>query len=304
MYISECLKKYLPKVEFEVIEEEEVCTLGILASRCEDKICSFIDDIKYIEEIPEHVRMLFVTSSIYDMIKKKDRGYLIVKNPRATFFHLHNALKDDKKYGRKEFSTQIDKSAQISPMSVIAPTNVIIGKNVIIEPFVVIYENTVIGDNCIVRSGVKIGGKGLEFKREADEIFAVEHLGGVILERNVEILDNSCIARGIYPWDNTIIGEYTKIDNLTFVSHGARIGKCCMIVGQVGIGGRTIIGDYVWIGFGATLRNGIEIGDNARINMGSIVTKNVQKSESVTGNFAIPHELFMKHLKNSLKEEI
>ena len=75
-----------------------------------------------------------------------------------------------------------------------------------------------------------------------------------------------------------------------------------MIVAQVGIGGRTVVGNHVWLGFGATVRNGLVIEDMARVNMGSVVTKNVLAGESVTGNFAIPHERFMENLKNSVKK--
>lgn len=58
-----------------------------------------------------------------------------------------------------------------------------------------------------------------------------------------------------------------------------------------------MIGDNVWLGFGATIRNGLHIGNCARINMGSVVTKNIQNYGNVTGNFAIPHKDFIENLK-------
>ena len=70
-----------------------------------------------------------------------------------------------------------------------------------------------------------------------------------------------------------------------------------MIVANSGIGGRVSIGEDVWIGFGATIRDGIHIGDRARTNMGSVVTRNVGTEEAVTGNFAIPHKNFIANLK-------
>ena len=63
-----------------------------------------------------------------------------------------------------------------------------------------------------------------------------------------------------------------------------------------------MVGDHVWLGFGATLRNGLIIGEGSRVNMGSVVTKNVLPGESVTGNFAIEHDKFMENLKNSVKK--
>lgn len=74
-----------------------------------------------------------------------------------------------------------------------------------------------------------------------------------------------------------------------------------MIVAQSGIGGRTVVGDDTWIGFGATVRNGIEIGVNARVNMGAVVSKPVLSGQSVTGNFAIEHKVFIEDIKTRVR---
>ena len=55
-------------------------------------------------------------------------------------------------------------------------------------------------------------------------------------------------------------------------------------------------------GLSATIRNGITIGNGARINLGSVVTKDVTLGESVTGNFAINHSKFLLNLKNQIKQ--
>lgn len=296
MLISECMKQYLPNISCCATREKQVDSLGLLVSNSSKRLCSFVDNAKFLENAADNVDMVFVTEELADRLGS-GMGYLIVECPRETFFHLHNMLKDDDQYIRNVSATEIDETAQISDLSVISPKNVRIGKNVVIEPFVTIYENTIIEENCIIRSGARIGSTGFEHKRENDHIFSVEHLGGTILEHDVEIQNNTCIDRAVYPWDNTVIGAYTKVDNLVHIGHAAKIGSCCMIVAQVGIGGRTVIGNRVWLGFGATLRNGLMIEDDARINMGSVVTKNVLPGESVTGNFAIPHERFMENLK-------
>ena len=94
-----------------------------------------------------------------------------------------------------------------------------------------------------------------------------------------------------------MLEDFVKIDNLVHIAHAAKIGKRTMIVANSGIGGRVTIGKDSWIGFGTTIRNGVTIGDKARINMGAVVTKSVKEYESVSGNFAISHEEFIRRLK-------
>lgn len=72
-----------------------------------------------------------------------------------------------------------------------------------------------------------------------------------------------------------------------------------MIVANSGIRGRTEIGADTWIGFGATIRNGIAIGNNARVNMGAVVTKPVEDASAVSGNFAIEHHMFIEQMKRN-----
>jgi UDP-3-O-[3-hydroxymyristoyl] glucosamine N-acyltransferase len=185
----------------------------------------------------------------------------------------------------------------ISPLASIALNNVIIGDNVLIEEFAVIRENTVIGDNSVIRAGVKVGGEGFECRRQADAIESVLHLGGVIIGKNVEVQYNTCIDKALFPWDNTEIGDFTKIDNLVHVGHAVKIGKRVLVVANCGLGGCTVIGDDSWIGFGATVSNLLSVGQNARANIGAVVTRNIADNASVTGNFAIDHQRFIENLK-------
>lgn len=302
MVLSAILSKLLDSSEYDIYNEKEFDTLGLTASKLEGKCCTFLDNIKYLEDIKENVVMILVTREVYEPILTRfgnEKGICITENPRETFFKLHNLLADTAEYTRVVFPTQIGTGCQISSLASIAENNVIIGNNVIIEEFVAIRENTEIKDNTIIRAGAKIGGQGFEYKRIQDGIMGVSHLGGVKIGHDVEVQYNTCIDRAVYPWDDTIIGNYTKIDNLVHVGHAAKICDNVMIVAQVGIGGRTIIKDNTWIGFGATVSNGLVIGENSRANIGSVVTKNVCDREAVTGNFAINHQKFIQNLKKA-----
>ena len=288
-------------VEHKCIGNREFDTLGLNTSEVAVPFCTFIVDLKYAADLSPNAVVVLTSPVLKNKINCN--GLCVVKDPRQVFFRLHNYLADSKQYARKTVETSIGKNCKISPLASIDDNNVTIGEDVIIEEFASIKENVKIGNHCIIRAGSIIGGEGFEFKRnEQNDLFGVKHLGGVVLTDNVEIQQSVCIDRAVYPWDDTVIGANSKIDNLVHIAHGVKIGSNTMIVANSGIGGRAIIGNDCWIGFGATIRNGITIGDNARVNMGAVVTKAVKAEDSVTGNFAIEHQRFLSNLKKSIQE--
>lgn len=297
MYISKILKEMgIPHI---CKNEQRVSSLGLVEYNDGKDVCTFVDNEYYLEKLSDNIQMVLIGEDLLDTLKqyRKSYGICVVENPRLTYFRIHNYLVNDISYRRTDFKTRIGTNCNISSQAVIADKNVIIGNNVTIEEFAVIRENTVINDNSIIRAGCKIAGEGFEFKNTSEEVFHVSHIGGVIIGESVEIQYNTCIDKAIYPWDNTVIGDHVKIDNLVHIGHAVKVDSRTMIVANSGIGGRVSIGQDVWIGFGATIRNGIHIGDRARTNMGSVVTRNVGTEEAVTGNFAIPHKDFIANLK-------
>ncbi len=284
----------------EIINEQEFDSLGLIKYNSGSSICTFVEKFDYIDKLEHNVSMVITTSDVAKRICSKDYGVIISDFPRITYFKLHNQLSKTNEYKRKPEKIFLGENVKIGEMASISKNNVYIGNNVIIEDFVSIYENTYIGDNSIIRSGSRIGGCGFEFKKSgsADERFFVEHVGGVVIGNNVEIQYNTCVDKAVYPWDDTIIDDYTKIDNLVYIAHGTKLGKLSQIAAGATIGGRCIIEENVWVGLGAVIRNGINIGANSRVNMGAVVTKNVMDGEAVTGNFAINHKQFIKNLKN------
>lgn len=299
------LSKIFPQFyqeKYTFINEREIETLALAVADLDVPFCTFVTAEEYLEHLSENVKMIITTSAIAQSVKEDaPYGLCLVDNPKNVFFKLHNYLGEHKDYARTSSPTSIGSGTKISHLAVIADQNVSIGRNCLIEEFAVIRENTIIGDNCIIRSGVKIGGSDFEFKRDGETIFGVNHYGGVIIGNDVEVQYNSGINRALYPWDNTVIGDYTKVDMLVHLAHGCKVGKSCMIVANSGIGGRVEIGDDSWIGFASTIRNGLKIGRNCRINMGSVVTKDVPDGMAVSGNFAIDHEKFLAYMKNLVK---
>jgi len=301
MKLSELLPAYLPQYAFSLQNEQEFEALGLIISPLETPFCTFVDGEKSIKDVSDHVSMVITTEELAPKLLTEDRGVCIVDAPRIVYFRLHNVLSAQELYARKKEKTVVGANCMIHPTAIIADSNVVIGDNVIIEEYAVIRENVTIGDNTIIRAGVKLGFPDFEFKKEDGKLFGVEHCGGVVIGKEVEILPNTCINKALYPWDDTVVGDYCKIDMLVQISHAVKIGAGSMIVGLSGIGGRTEIGKNCWVGYGCTVRNGIHVGDNSRINMGAVVSRDVEDGQAVTGNFAIDHEVFMKNLKKSIK---
>ena len=301
MLLSDILKEYFTIKDVIIKNEKSFDYLGLTASNVDGLLCIFLDDEKYIGNIKSNVRMVITNKNISNLlVEKSDFGTCVVENPRDVFFRIHNCLSEMRYACEEKKDTIIGNGCEISTLSSIAKKNVIIGRNVFIEEFVIVRENTKIGDNSIIRAGSVIGGQGFEFKRTKNGILSVAHSGGVIIGNNVEIQYNTCIDRGVYEWDNTIIGDNCKIDNLVHIAHGVKIDINSMIVANAGIGGRTIIGQNTWIGFASTITNGISVGNNARANIGSVVTKSIPDGGSYTGNFAIEHSIFIENLKKKL----
>jgi UDP-3-O-[3-hydroxymyristoyl] glucosamine N-acyltransferase len=211
--------------------------------------------------------------------------------------HNHLCTNYSEDYCRETFAAVIGGNCSISPLAHISEVNVSIGDNVIIEEFASVKANTAIGNNVIIRNGVSIGGMGFAYERVEGIPTAVEHAGGVRIGDNVEILSNSSVARSAFPWDDTVIGEGTKIDHLVAIAHGVKIGKNTVIIAGTVTGGSMTIGDNVWLGIGSLHRPRVHIADNAKVNMGAVVTKDVGAGEQVSGNFAVSHDRFIEFMR-------
>ena len=291
----------LPKTDGDITYQIQgnMCfeTLALCNMKLDFETCTFLDDIRYIDLIAENVKVIFTTPIIAEKLPENKYGFILTERPRILFFKFHNMLAGNSCYIRNEYEAKISSNARVSSLAYISKNNVVVEEGAVIEPFVTIYPNVHIGKNTVIRSGCRIGGEGFEFKREENSIIPVKHLGGVEIGDNVEIQNNTCIDKAVYPWDNTVIGNHVKIDNLVHIGHGVKVANETMIVANSGIGGRTEIGENVWVGFASTIRNGLRIENDSRINMGAVVTKGVKNGQAVSGNFAIEHNQFIHHIK-------
>ncbi len=283
----------------ELLADAEFDRLDLLKSSVNQRIFSFLDSAKYLHEAENaNITCIVCRRELVSLLPSHIKGIIVSEEPYVSFWRRHNELQRR----REKFATKIGANCNIHPLACIAENNVIIGENVVIEEFVSIKENVVLGDRCIIRSGCVIGGAGYEFKKRKEGTpLAVEHFGGVIIEHDVEIQQLTNVARAIYPDDDTIIKSGTKIDALVHIAHADKIGHNCNIVAGAVIGGSTCLEDNVWVGPNATVSNGLHIGKDARISLGSVVTRNVEPGKTVSGNFAIEHSKFIENIKASIK---
>src|SRR5207302_4093997 len=124
-------------------------------------------------------------------------------------------------------------------------------------------SHALIGTRVDIATGVSIGGQGFGFVPGPKGLVRMLQLGRVIIEDGVEIGANCAIDRGAT--GDTIIGSGTVLDNLVHIGHNVRLGRNCVICGQVGIAGSTLVGDGVMIGGQAGLSDHLTIGAGARI---------------------------------------
>ena len=105
------------------------------------------------------------------------------------------------------------------------------------------------------------------------------------MEDDVEIGANSSVERGAF--DDTVIGEGSKIGDAVVIGHGSRIGKGCLLVPQVGIAGSVKLGSYCIIGGQGGVIGHTTIGDNVIIAAKSCATRNLASNQAVMGFPAI-----------------
>jgi UDP-3-O-[3-hydroxymyristoyl] glucosamine N-acyltransferase len=263
----------------------------------------FFNDLKYEDDVR-------ITKASACIVNKKLVKYLnkntipiISQNPLLDFyktvsiFYPNSSIDNEKiitlknkyQFLKKNIligaNTLIDKSANIGKdteigNNVIIKQNVHIGKNCKIGSNVII-ENALLGDNIIIKSGTLIGQTGFGFSFEKKKRIKFPHIGRVIIENNVLIGSFCAIDRGSLT--DTVIGEFTSIDNQVQIAHNVKIGNYCMIAAQSGIAGSTVIGNNVQIGGQTGISGHLSIGNNVKIGGKSGVISHIEDNETVMG---------------------
>ena len=93
-----------------------------------------------------------------------------------------------------------------------------------------------------------------------------------------------------------MIGAGSRLDNLVQIGHNVVLGRCCVIVAQVGISGSTVLEDFVRVGGQAGMTGHLRIGQGAEIAAQSGVMSDVAPGAKVLGSPAQPKLDFFRQL--------
>lgn len=207
-------------------------------------------------------------------------------------------------------SAHVDPSAEVGPLSVVEG-GAEIGPGCRIGACAVIGSGVVIGQDCrigahvslsyallgrrvYVYPGARIGQEGFGFASTDSGFLTIPHLGRVILEDDVEVGANTTIDRGSA--QDTVIGAGSRLDNLVQIGHNVVLGRCCVIVAQVGISGSTVLEDFVHVGGQAAMAGHLRIGRGSQIGAQAGVISDTPSGAQVLGSPARPRQEFFRQI--------
>ncbi len=270
---------------------------------------SLFCDARYTNALIETQASVVVTSRELGRHAPGDRCLLFAAEPRLAFARVGHLL-----YPAAPLEPGVNATAQIHPSAAIGhgsqiDAGAVIGRDVVIGeachigPHAVLgagvvvgrdsrigahttISNALIGARVEIASSGSIGGQGFGFVTGPRGLLRMLQVGRVIIESDVEIGANCAIDRGAT--GDTVIGAGTVIDNLVQIGHNVRLGRNCVLSGQVGIAGSTVLGDGVMVGGQAAISDHLTIGSGARIAGKSGVMRDVEPGNTVGGYPAMP----------------
>ncbi|MEH6676509.1 UDP-3-O-(3-hydroxymyristoyl)glucosamine N-acyltransferase [Phenylobacterium sp.] len=236
---------------------------------------------------------------------------LLTPSPQAAYALAAQALHRPRINASEAFvsaSARIESGARIAPGAVVGDgaqigAGTVIGSGAVIGPGVAIGRDcevgpravigfALIGDRVRIYAGAVIGEAGFGATPGPTGLIDIPQLGRVIIQDGVTVGAGTCIDRGAF--EDTVIGENTKIDNLVQIAHNVRVGRNCVMAAHTGISGSVTIGDGAQFGGKAGVADHLDIGQGARVAAGAGVMKDIPPGETWGGVPARPVRTWMR----------
>lgn len=221
-------------------------------------------------------------------IEKLGKRIYLVAHPRLVIAKLmkHIYKRIEAKPSGIHPTAIIDRKANIHKSVFIGPYCIIgncsIGEGSQIHSHAIINDHVRIGKNVTIREHCLIGSDGFAFPRDdKGTLLRLTHIGGVIIEDNVEIFPFSNVDRGTF--GDTVIESGTKIDHYVHVGHNSRIERDCFIAAGVVFCGSSTIGAKSWAGVGSIIKQSTKVGRCVTLGLGAVVIKDVDDGDTVAG---------------------
>lgn len=285
---------------------------------------AFFSDRRYLTNLHRTgAEFVFVTDDFVDQVPAASIA-LATASPQAAWARVATQLYRPRRHeGADAIHPSVKMEAGVTiGIGVVIGQDVEIGAGTRIEAYAVIGPGCRIGRDCRigahstiycallgdrvqVLSGGHIGEAGFGVSGDAKGLVDVPQLGRVILQDDVSVGSGTCIDRGAY--DDTVIGEATKIDNMVQVGHNCQIGRNCILAAHTGISGSVKVGDGAMFGGRAGVIDHIAIGAGAKIAAGACVFKDVPAATMVSGFPARPSRQFLREMvwleKNAMTKD-
>lgn len=190
-----------------------------------------------------------------------------------------------------EREARIGRGASIGPGTVVGRRSEV-GAGSILYANVSVYHDVHIGKRVIIHSGSVIGADGFGYLPRGGKHVKIPHVGGVVIEDDVELGALVTVDRGMM--DDTIVRQGAKIDDHCHVAHNCDVGECVIMAGGSMLSGSVRVGKAAVLAGAVAVRDNLSIGAGARLGGGSRVLSDVPPGESVLGYPAYEAHVMLK----------